>query len=62
VTFEIRTDRPQPFTGWQRGNLPGRTLTVTSRAGEPIALTPDRLPAIEMRVLRPDQTVALVGF
>lgn len=55
------SDAPMNFFGWQRRDLPGRQIVSTSSKGistEP----PEILPAIEIRVWRPDGSLKLAGF
>jgi hypothetical protein len=48
------------ISAWQR-RLPGRQLTITSAEGAEIE-APEMLPAIEIRLVRPDGSLKVVGF
>jgi hypothetical protein len=63
VTFEL-TNGPQAaaLSAWQRADLVGRSVSVTTRTGEPARIRNARLPGLEIRLLRPDGTLELVGF
>jgi hypothetical protein len=62
VTFEFTARERESLGAWQRRGLPGRTLSAWNLAGDPVALETDYLPGAEIRLIRPDRTVALVGF
>jgi hypothetical protein len=50
-----------PVYAWQRRDLPGRRLVLTPAAGTDIE-TPECLPVVEIRLLRPDGSIKLAGF
>jgi hypothetical protein len=63
VTVEVANHLPKEvvFAAWQRQPLPGRRIDLTLATGvkgEP----PDRLPAVEVRLVRPDGSIKLAGF
>lgn len=63
VTVQVTNhlDRTVRFAGWQRADLPGRQCLIRSkgRGDHPI---PVRLPAIEIRLLRPDGSLKVAAF
>lgn len=61
VTFEITAEKREQLAAWQRRDLAGRELSWKHR-GSPASFPADRLPATEIRVIRPDRTAALIGF
>jgi hypothetical protein len=61
LTMVNRTGRPLPLAGWQCRGLPGRQLVLTP-AGETGAETPGLLPAVEIRLMRPDGSIKVAGF
>ncbi len=59
VTFELPAAR---LASWQRGDLSGRALLARAPAGDALVLETDRLPAAEIRLIRSDRTVEVLGF
>ena len=57
VRVTNRTPRPLPFWAWQRRGLRGRQYVI-----EPATKPPECLPAIEIRLLRPDTSIKVAGF
>ncbi len=59
ITVEVTNQMPVsiPLASWQRPDLPGRRLTIT-----PQDEAPEGLPAIEIRLLRPDGSLKVAGF
>ena len=50
-----------PFAGWQKGELSGRKCVISGPDARESATT-EVLPALEIRVLRPNGRIDLVGF
>ncbi len=61
VALRSRLEQDAVFASWQRQGLPGRTCTLTPSEGAE-AQTPILLPAIELRLVRPDSSIKMVGF
>jgi hypothetical protein len=65
LTIEMvnRTGSPVILLGWQRRGLPGRQCEITS-AGKPLDPSElgDYLPAVEIRLMRPDGSLKVIGF
>lgn len=65
LTVELVNGTGQPVTllGWQRRAQPGRRCDITS-AGQPLDPSElgDYLPAIEIRLMRPDGSLKVIGF
>lgn len=55
------TGHPLRLVGWQRHGLQGRAFALTSPEGSPIE-PPSVLPAVEIRLMRPDFSLKLAGF
>jgi hypothetical protein len=55
------SEEPIPLGGWQRQGLPGRELELMPAAEAPAGQAPV-LPAIELRLVRPDGSIKLIGF
>jgi hypothetical protein len=63
VTVEVthRLEKPVVFAAWQRRGLPGRRLVTAPAAGAD-AEEWERLPAFEIRLVRPDGSIKVAGF
>jgi hypothetical protein len=61
VAVVNRTEEPLRITGWQRRDLKGRELVVAAPEGSWVE-EPDVLPAVEIRLMRPDNSLKLHGF
>lgn len=59
LTVRVRSSSEEAvIMGWQRRDLPDRSLSITPRPTRP----PRTLPAVELRVWREDGSLALLGF
>lgn len=61
VDMTNRLGQEAVCASWQRQGLPGRTCTITPAEGAE-GQTPILLPAIEIRLVRPDSSIKMVGF
>jgi hypothetical protein len=60
IEVENRSDDPVFLGGWQRATLPGRRLIrLPEHLGGQVPVV---LPAMELRLVRKDKTIALIGF
>jgi hypothetical protein len=57
VRVTNRAPGPLPFWAWQHRGLRGRQFVITS-----VAKPPECLPAMEIRLLRPDTSIKVAGF
>jgi hypothetical protein len=64
VTVEVTNHlrRAVGLSAWQRRGLPGRQLIITPAGGGADAGAPELLPAVEIRLVRPDGSIKVAGF
>jgi hypothetical protein len=63
MCFEVvnRAGKAVWVAGWLRRDRPSREFTLVGASGNPLAM-PEVLPAVEVRLVRPDGRLKMAGF